>query len=417
MKTHNLLSHKIFTSFLVLFLSFIYCIAIHGQIHFSETNNYTSNLELETIFRQAIEIRDSFVKIKINVKRYDILEIENKKYLLPDGRFDVFEWNGYRWSNLYQKNFSGYNNNSKKFVFQGNIYSFGGYGYWRIHGDLIKFIKYKGEWEMVPYKVKEPIGNGISFLKNSFLYILNPEKHIDGYPDENIGVNSLRIDLKTLKTESINFNFKVNSKDRIETENFIVFTGKPTEIIDKKNLKLYHNDLKGFDCLYKTLTLIDNGLLFYSKNDSLLVFDKDFNKICKTDVNSEIKNFDKEVNSFNLQAIIIGLILLGSALLISFIIYKRRKKYFTLKNNIDKFNVPEIEKFLAYSGKTITIEELDVILGIEKIRNAETQRFKRSKMINAINQETRIKTGTELIHRIPDPEDKRRFLYEVKGLK
>jgi hypothetical protein len=44
---------------------------------------------------------------------------------------------------------------------------------------------------------------------------------------------------------------------------------------------------------------------------------------------------------------------------------------------------------------------------------AESQRFKRSSIINDINLETKAKTGVALIQRKQDSNDKRKFIYHI----
>ena len=98
------------------------------------------------------------------------------------------------------------------------------------------------------------------------------------------------------------------------------------------------------------------------------------------------------------------------------LVYIKRKRKRAAQNNGNNHSGHQyINDLMLLSGKTITVEELDAILGLEGIINAETQRYKRSSMINSINLEMQSKSGKKLVTRIQDPKDKRHFLYEVNG--
>ncbi|MBK8448708.1 MAG: hypothetical protein IPL42_01255 [Saprospiraceae bacterium] len=98
-------------------------------------------------------------------------------------------------------------------------------------------------------------------------------------------------------------------------------------------------------------------------------------------------------------------------ILICFIIYKKNGRS---KKLPPKFTNPIIDKILVHTGKTLTQEELDVVLGIDQINPAETQRSKRSNAFKEINHEYSKLYGLDLITRIENPEDKRKYLYQIK---
>lgn len=71
-------------------------------------------------------------------------------------------------------------------------------------------------------------------------------------------------------------------------------------------------------------------------------------------------------------------------------------------------------RLMEYSGQTLSQEQLDIAFGIDQINPAETQRSKRSNLIKEINHEYYKIRGVELVSRIQDPTDKRKFLYQIR---
>lgn len=68
--------------------------------------------------------------------------------LLPC-RFDVLRWNGNAWINLYKGNASGFNCKAYFFVKDKKLYSFGTYGFWKNHSELLEFDFLTGGWENI----------------------------------------------------------------------------------------------------------------------------------------------------------------------------------------------------------------------------------------------------------------------------
>lgn len=75
---------------------------------------------------------------------------------------------------------------------------------------------------------------------------------------------------------------------------------------------------------------------------------------------------------------------------------------------------PILIRLMEYSGQTLSQEQLDIAFGIDQINPAETQRSKRSNLIKEINHEFYKIRGVELVSRIQDPTDKRKFLYQIR---
>ena len=163
---------------LLLFLTF-QSFSLNAQIYFRDSGSTTDSVELKKIIAKSWDVHDSLYRSKKSIAVMTIVEAKDKKYLLPDGRSDVFEWRNGNWVNLYNFFHHGYNYGSYKFVFNDEIYSFGGYGFWRPHGDLIKFLWDRNEWEIVSYGNGDPEGLGYAYYFNSNLFVIDPIGFID----------------------------------------------------------------------------------------------------------------------------------------------------------------------------------------------------------------------------------------------
>lgn len=389
---------------------------VRAQIYYTESGKITDTAELFQMFRKAFEIRDSH-KEKLTYTQLYILEANGNKYLTVDGLFNVYEWKEGRWNNMYFKSSSGYNNISRKFVWNNEIYSFGGYGYWKSHGDLIKYLWDKNEWEMVAYGDQVPVGNGFTYFHDSTLNVINPVSYTDAYIEQKKKSGSFTIDMKTLKTKDLDIDFPVDFLNKrfiwIETPDHAILAEKPMYLINKKNAEVLIMGLDQFNCLRK---YFGQNFVIYTKNDSLFVFDQSMKQMCSYDIPHEIKDYKTLSSSGSNTSFLLGFGLLAIVLSFVSFYYVQRKKEFTDTDHVEViFEEPKIRELQKISGSTISAEELDQILGIQDITHGETQRFKRSQMINTFNQETLHKTGKELITRVQDPEDKRRFLYKINS--
>ena len=398
---------------LLLFLTF-QSFSLNAQIYFRDSGSTTDSVEMKKIISKGWDVHDPLDRNKRTIERMDIIEAKGKKYLLADGRSDVFEWRNENWVNLYNFFHHGYNYGSYKFVFNDEIYSVGGYGFWRQHGELIKFQWDRNEWEIVTYGKGDTEGLGYAYFFNSNLFVIDPIGFIDTKKTEFKKGKSFRLDLNTLKKSDFNINFNSRTGTVIETENYVLRTSKPTYIIDKRTGTMYFNNLTCFEGV-KNLNFKEK-MSFYIKNDFVNVYDQDQKLILKFDIESELKGFEpvRQTNSmiyYFLSAGIVIFIILAGWLVNN----KRKRKRAAHDNGNNHSGHQYINDLMLLSGKTITVEELDAILGLDRINNAETQRYKRASMINAINLEMQSKSGKKLVTRIQDPLDKRRFLYEVNG--
>lgn len=381
-----------------------------AQITYLDKAPYCDESELKLLFEKSMNVKSSLINNEGDPLPLGLtlIEIGNRKYLLPDGSFHVYEWQDSTWTNLYLKKNTAYNFNSQKFDYKGDLYSFGGYGYWRLHGDLIRFDWEKNEWEIVPYQNYPEGGNGPVFVRDSFLYVIEPIRFNDGLMQHAQKLPSYAIDLNNGKTKKYDhpelfYGTQEVYISSIETENYLYLGHQPAYIFDKTTLQFYSSDLNPF---------IETQSLTYITGDRVRFYSGDLNLVADYDLAKIIMDFKKmEKDPWSFSNILILTAITG-VLSIGLLVYLRRKRW--RKNGNDLvFDQPLIHALLEWQGQSITSDKLDELLNIHDIRSAETLRFKRSQLINQVNMEYRSKAGRKLIYRIQDPEDKRKFIYRI----
>lgn len=384
----------------------------YSQLYFKDQPPYSDSLELQNLYHQSLVTQESFNGSGIKILTMEILETNTGKYLTIDGRLNLYRWNSNSWTNISKSKYHGYNHMSKKFVFNNSIYSFGGYGFWREHGDLIKYEWDRNEWETATLLTNEDIGSNASFIDDHYLYIINPVSRNQHINQSNIREGLYRIDLLTREVEILSINSRLDllkSGMRIETQNYYIPARDPFQIIDKRNMMFKLSDITYVLDLskqnYKSLIWIRGDSLSIQSTDSIQNFiHLDFDSIYKNapfPKNSILKNY---------QSTLLGVIA-AICVLIGFLIYKKNGRS---KKVTPKFIHPAINKILVYTGKTLTQDQLDEVFEISHINPAETQRSKRSNIYNEINNEYSKTFGVQLVIRTPDPLDKRKYLYQVK---
>ncbi len=396
----------------ILFVIDASLIKLHGQIVFTDTGEESPTEEIRELLQKA----DSTLRVKTNGTkpgRADILEIKDQKFLLPDGYFDVYLWQNREWVNLYKGRHFGYNNQSRKYIIDGKIYSLGGKGFWNEHGHLIIFDQKSNEWELLPATKELPPGLSYFCPSDQKIHLItaNGEWSIQ-LPNGQISKQvPLRKDLQNL---SDNLFVDLTS---FETDSFLLICGgKPTILIHKTSHQIFINNI----LVDKTMRAMQMGHFVHIRGN-------EFRVISPVDGSEDILPQDKVLDFFHISP---GALLSPSAshtfpvwiwlpaLFITtfsaFLIFrKNKKKTLHESSTVSKTENPAISALINLKGQTITADQLDILLDIQHITSNETQRFRRAQLIKQINKEVATSHGQPLIQRIPDPEDGRRFLYKI----
>ena len=140
---------------------------------------------------------------------YDYLDLGDSLLINPQGRHYVYTYN--REDDAFFRRdvslYHGHNFGRQLFLYKGNVYSLGGYGFWKSHAKLLKFEWRTGEWEIIQYKKRHIPGKPISyFIKNDTLHILGLFVQ-----DQERGLNTTLsnyylVDLNTMEVEEFSLN-------------------------------------------------------------------------------------------------------------------------------------------------------------------------------------------------------------------
>lgn len=384
----------------------------YTQVYFKDQPPYSDSITRQNIYRQALVIQDSFYLSGIKTQTLEIFETNTGKYLVIDGRLNLYKWTGETWVNISTSKYHGYNHMSKKFTYNNSIYSFGGYGFWRNQGDLIRYEWDRNEWETIPVLYGEDIGSNASFINSNYLYIINPiskNQHIDLSKNHK---GLYRINLQTREVDKLSINPEmelIQPKMRIETDNYYLPSRDPFQIIDKRNMMFKLSDITHVLDLskqnYKSFIWIHGDSVSIQNTDSQdTPIHLDFNLIYKNAPFAEFSIIETNKSSW-----IMGVFIL--VICIGFVIYKKNGRS---KKALPKFSNPILEKIINHSGKTLNQEELDTILEIDQLISIDNQKTKRANMFKEVNSEYCKYYGIDLITRIPDPSDRRKYLYQIK---
>ncbi len=378
----------------------------HAQIFFQDKAPFSDSTEVRAIYRAAKDIWSIQDSAGFIFHRIDILETQTDKFLLPDGKSDVYQWKNGTWTNLYKGVHHGFNYYSKKFVWRDSLYSFGGYWFWRNNGMIIKYLPDRGEWELLEFS--QDFEDGTSYLHGDSLIVIE-----DGLRTiVNLGkriseTGTMDPVLSNVNHENIYF---------FECKNYIFSLYKTRILINKSTGQIYTaNFLMPFPQLVKGVLSLRNFI--HITEDNFTVYFKDGTTGKIESVEEEKQHFTPiKKNPSRLWIYFTGL--MAIAFMAYYIQRKRSKSKSKDKMgrilNI-KFDHPAILKFLTLRGNTLSMNELDEILGIDNILNPDTQKYQRMHLLNDINTEFEHKTERNLIVRVKDPEDGRRYMYRVEG--
>ncbi len=356
---------------------------------------------LRPMIESAIELENEYKAKRLKIGRLDVHEINDQVFAVARGRLDVFKWESGKWLNLYKGNFFGHNSYSKNFVFQNQIYSFGGYGFWRSHGQVIRFLFEEGDWELIPctqelkYGLAYQVPEGLRLFGNDNL-IIDLEKQI-------------KIKYEPSFKQEL-YADRSNQKD-IEFERFIYFAhDRPLLILDKQNHQMYESRLGSIGWTFYNPS--NKRAFFHIYGDSLKIYNQRLDYLESYDIKKEIEEkyspvpksifpSYSNINVSDLVMFILIIIVFGIAFL-----RKRDKKSIVYNKTI-------IQKILEWKDTQINMADLDILLDIHHIQNPDTLKFKRYQKIQEINRIYQSMHHKMLIVRIKDTADKRKYIYEI----
>ena len=337
-----------------------------------------------------------------------------------------------------------YNIASNNFVWDKHIYSYGGYGFWKLNGHLRAFNFLDKEWDIAPAD-KEIISNGYNWYSNKEGRVYVPFQSIVNAsiagPESISGkknYDSYDLDLaskKWIKLGSLNNNTRKLIIDNINNNLFTLDSGF---IYTNQDVAYYFNFLS--NKIYKSKNSELNQFFIRRAQSHDIFFYKDtiFNFSPETQSFATKKlslNYYFDVLSFpiwglddNYFYIIAFIIFILTVLGFSIWLFNRsvnkkleqsQLKILKSKSTNQAFvgtEVALISLLLKNSKKGLNVEINDInhVLGI-KDKNVGLQKKVRSDMINAINEKYQFITQSEisLISSVRKEDDKRFYEYFI----
>lgn len=379
--------------------------SLHGQIVFQDTKEQTSREEMGLMFRKALLVADTLEKKYTEHYHMDIMYYGDDLIMFCDGHFDVFLWQDSTWKRLNKERKGGYNFGSKYFIWKNRIFSFGGYGYWNHHANLIEFSPRTGEWNLLKLPKKLPFAP--SHVTDNGLRILS-----DTCYELDIQNNTITTCVQSFPSKLITKDLYKLSKMESAKWDFLLLKWQNL-VLNKKDNRLYYSN-------QNTLELLDKGLMYnYNliqfKNDSIIKWSPEGAIINVVDVRNLITYF-KPLELNHKYTVLQKALGISGILCIAggffFLWYKRNRRNILKEKPWQNPNIPLIMNAM---GQTMQSNQLDVLLKIDDVVPDEYRKFKRARIIAEINEEYKLKQGKELILRFKDPDDGRKFLYKITG--
>lgn len=393
---------------------------------------------------------------------HKLIKTKTDLYTFVDGTGRLYRQTGtdtaVQWTRIDSTTHFGYNIAAFPFSHQDKIYNLGGYGLWRINGQLRVFNTEENTWDIVKLNKEIPL---LFDERNNLLWY----DHQKGFVY--LGYATLRNEaVKSKEIDETSFDFTVRKldlnqkewtdlgelskplKDKIQTVVTITMSpwGQLVMLGDKINLIDYeHNKLLLLNTNisgYQTIFRKKFGNHFYFK-DSILYYGDITTKILDSIPFSYSDFSDTDIpvflpltkkSFFSSNAFIIAVSVLITGILIWFMIKKYglslqfRKENIPAGNNKRGLNKPgntklfeEIELNLlnliidnTASGRLTSIEEINKVLGLVK-RSPETQKKQRSDVITSINQKYNFVYPEQpaIILKQRSSEDRRSFDYFI----
>ncbi len=397
--------------------------------------NYTP-VEITKILNKANAETNSLSHSAIGESDY--LISGDSMFLNPDGTHYLYSYLPSRntFIRLDHSQFHGHNFVRHLFLYKGEIYAFGGYGFWNDHAKLIRFDKRTKEWELVMvkndvYLIGKPL---MSVLQGDSIYIYGTIRHHVSLKGTSINANCYILDLKKLqflefKSESPNTEIQACSVGYNNQFSKYIIYGTPNSIMyifDKSKKTMYKNG-SGPSLYHESNTqridFVDSFYRFLIGNELVSVLpDLSIERI-NLDNYIELYCFEEfkfenwtplnpkfEWSDFSYKYFILVLLMLVMFLGYHFFstggIYNKKilNQYRHLEEEINIFGYLDTLKDNAYSE-----QEIDLIFRIYHY-SSQVRKIKRSQIINEVNQNYPGK-----IEKVLNPKKPKEFMYKING--
>lgn len=369
----------------------------------------------------------------------DYLFLGDSLFVNPNGTHYIYSYNFKRNTFIRQDHstFHGHNFGRTLFLYNNDIYAFGGYGFWANHTKLIKFDRISKEWDLVIIKNLEPNKFQSIFTAKigDSLYLYGTYEHHATQKKNQTSTRLFIINLRDFSSqeyENLNLRFiERSSSDSYNSQNSkYVIWGSPNTIdyILDKSTGIYYKNASGpsfFSASNPKKENYQDSFYRFVIGKDLISVNPDYT-VEKLDLENYIKLFclpenktedwHMVTNEDNNQTILIyqiAIAVLIIALVLLFLINFRRDigfskkiyKYYEFLDNQDSI----VQAILSIGSGEYSEKEMDMILRITHLPKS-LRKIKRSQIIFAINEK-----HPTLIEKLEYPNGKD-FIYLIRSI-
>lgn len=385
---------------------------------------------ISSIVPPKIDTHDIHVQVKKLMRddrslRFDagffrsiVLLNDSVGYYNPNGTLHLFQINfdsAAHVTLLRDATYGGHNFSRNLFIHDQNLYSFGGAGLFNANIQLIKFDFQINEWYLteikgLPINVVHVINSWLDENELHVLYRLNEEEATYSYGIINMIDLTFREVSRLRNTHSRNLNFGDIS--------MIYNSGKFNVIIinNEKNChyRLFNTKTGDFfeSSFFQNVPCINGFSMVYTQ-DSMLFYRDTAGKVDSLHLGkSALFNATNYLDTYTSaqksdSRILIFLLVFAGIVCLAVLLFLVKQHNLSKTQQADPFD-STILKFIEERGKTVSRDELDILLGINHL-SSDTIKSNRSVMIKKINEDGRV-----TIERSRNEKDKRFYDYSIQ---
>ncbi len=437
--------------FVFLFLAGLLCrISVYSQtevLAFTE-NSIEQIKENNQIIRGVILEAQAFFTQKmghwVDISETDYLLLGDSVLVNPDGTHYLYSYHPQRktFLRLDKSEFHGHHFGRRLFLYEGNIYAIGGYGFWASHSKLIRFNWISREWDLVPIVgplPKTAPGTTVILGDTLFMYGLRDLGSSDYTKDKEINQLVYFINLSTYKSEVRKAKHPVletphtqSLNDQRSTYSIFGNLGSVERIFDKSTGILYHS-ISGpslYNGIEKKYHSFRDSILSFVVKNQIYVLDRLGNEriisipeyiklYCTAEFNMrDVGHLEEAIeessngNQRNLIWILISITVASWIGLGVYILAGRKRKSQKLQKYYELLDKTEVDYRVVrrLTDGDYSEKEIDLLLKIEHLPKM-IKNVKRSKLLFEINEQF-----PGYIVKVPDMSKKSMFIYRIQKL-
>lgn len=435
--------------FLVLFISYSAWSQFADSILTAEKSNYIDQLLVQKgPIQYIMGLPNKFVhpKDKFHYEKPQLLiKTDSSLFLSFSGSGRVYQLSeqndsNYVFSRLDMTENINYNLGAHYFAYKGQLYSFGGYGFWKTNGNLKLFNTKDKQWDIVP--LSEEIIPQYYPLEASWF---NPSLGKFYVPLQSI-VNAGISGTEYVKGKVIPYSYELNINTKqwnklgkTNQQIIEIITNGQTSFRSKQGLIILYYDkaylldfinnklfVSNYGFFNQSLSRKGTGDFVYESNGYLYSYNYGSKETDSLKIDYNIFKDTglaiwEPVYNFSIYLIVFLLLLIIASIIIYSKTKLKKKTDFTQqeKNFRIQFTDTEIALITLLIEKVklnerATINDVNYVLGL-KHKNTGLQKKVRSDTFNSINDKFRYisKTDESLIQSIRSEDDKRYFEYFI----